>query len=296
MRGQVRSVDETVARIAGQQHGVITRAQLLRAGLGEGVVDRRVAKGSLIRVHRGVYRVGHRAPSLEASYLAAVLACGDEAVLSGYAAAHIFGLVKGKPPRPEVSSPRHKRIKGIATRRIRLDGRENTVYRGIPVTTVPRAVVDLAPGLEPEDLARTCHEAAVKHRVGAPEVEAVLERRRSGLGREKLHAIYRGDTRILLSRLEEAFVTQLRRAQLPLPQTNRKNGAHWIDCRWPAHRLTVELDSYRYHHTRHAWEKDRRREREARARGDEFRRFTYDDVTEDREQTLAELQALLQQA
>src|SRR3954452_19403429 len=89
--------------------------------------------------------------------------------------------------------------------------------------------------------------------------------------------------RILLSRLEEAFLTQLRGAQRPLPQTNRKNGAHWIDCRWPAHRLTVELDSYRYHHTRHAWEKDRRREREARARGDEFRRFTYDDVTEDRE-------------
>jgi len=147
---------------------VITRAQLLRAGLGEGVVDRRVAKGSLICVHRGVYRVGHRAPSVEASYLAAVLACGDGAVLSGLAAAHLFGLVKGKPPRPEVSCPRHKRIDGVATRRVRLDRREVSVYRGIPVTTVPRAVVDLAPGLESEDLARACHEAAVKLARGSP--------------------------------------------------------------------------------------------------------------------------------
>jgi len=51
-----------------------------------------------------------------------------------------------------------------------------------------------------------------------------------------------------------------------------------VDCRWPERRLTVELDSYRYHSSRHAWEQDRHRERQARARGDEFRRYTYDDV------------------
>jgi hypothetical protein len=66
-----------------------------------------------------------------------------------------------------------------------------------------------------------------------------------------------------------------------------------VDCRWSAHRLTVELDSYRYHHTRHAWEQDRRRAREARARGDEFRRYTWGDVNEDRRLVLAELRALL---
>jgi hypothetical protein len=66
-----------------------------------------------------------------------------------------------------------------------------------------------------------------------------------------------------------------------------------VDCRWPEHRLTVELDSYTYHHTRHAWEQDRRRAREARARGDEFRRYTRGDVREDGTLVVAELRELL---
>jgi very-short-patch-repair endonuclease len=96
--------------------------------------------------------------------------------------------------------------------------------------------------------------------------------------------------------MEKAFLTQLKRARLPLPKTYKKADSHYSDCRWPDHALTVELDSYRYHRTRHAWEKDRRREREARARGDEFRRFTYDDVTKHRAELLGELKPLLSAA
>ena len=70
-------------------------------------------------------------------------------------------------------------------------------------------------------------------------------------------------------------------------------GCRRVDCRWPDRRLTVELDGYRFHRSRHAWERDRRREREARARGDEFRRYTYGDVVEAPEHVLAELQVLL---
>jgi hypothetical protein len=98
---------------------------------------------------------------------------------------------------------------------------------------------------------------------------------------------------VTLSKLERDFLTQLKTAGLPAPQTNRRADDRYVDCRWPRHRLTVELDSYRYHHTRHAWELDRRREREARARGDEFRRYTYGDVKEDRALMLAELRELL---
>jgi very-short-patch-repair endonuclease len=83
------------------------------------------------------------------------------------------------------------------------------------------------------------------------------------------------------------------RIELPLPQTNRPVGGRRVDCHWPERRLTVELDGYRYHGSRHAWEQDRRREREARARGDEFRRYTYGDVFEDRKQMLTELRLLL---
>jgi hypothetical protein len=66
-----------------------------------------------------------------------------------------------------------------------------------------------------------------------------------------------------------------------------------VDCRWPENKLTVERDSYRYHRSRHAWEQDRRREREAYARGDEVRRYTYGDVFESPELMLAEMQRLL---
>jgi very-short-patch-repair endonuclease len=66
-----------------------------------------------------------------------------------------------------------------------------------------------------------------------------------------------------------------------------------VDCRWPEVRLTVELDGYRYHNSRHAWERDRQREREARARGDEFRRYTWADVYEEPAATVAELRRLL---
>jgi hypothetical protein len=83
------------------------------------------------------------------------------------------------------------------------------------------------------------------------------------------------------------------RPALPLPVTNRPAGGRRVDCRWPDRRLTVELDSYTYHRSRHAWEQDRRREREAYARGDEFRRYTYGGVFERPARMLAELRSLL---
>jgi hypothetical protein len=113
-------------------------------------------------------------------------------------------------------------------------------------------------------------------------------------GAAKLRRVLRGDVRVTLSRLEAGFVKLLGQAGLPPPQTNRLAGGRRVDCRWPEYRLTVELDGYRYHHSRHAWEEDRRREREARARarGDEFRRYTYGDVLETPRLMLRELRAL----
>ena len=101
---------------------------------------------------------------------------------------------------------------------------------------------------------------------------------------------------VTLSRLERKFLKRLDEADLPRPVTNKPAGSKRVDCRWPEHRLTVELDSYRFHNSRHAWEQDRRREREAHARGDHFRRYTHDDVFEAPEAMLGELSALLRVA
>ncbi len=106
-------------------------------------------------------------------------------------------------------------------------------------------------------------------------VYATVARRPNAPGAWKLHEIFTGQVSVTLSKLERDFLRVLRREGLPLPQTNRAADGRYVDCRWPDYRLTVELDSYLYHHTRHAWEQDRRREREAHARGDAYRRYTY---------------------
>lgn len=294
MAPQVHTAERRIAQIASAAHGVVTRAELLGAGVTVHQIRQRVRSGALIPVHRGVYRAGHRAPSLEARYLAAVRACGPGALLSGQAAAHLLFLLKGKPPQPEVTAPTHRRVNGVRTRRSGpLDERDATTWRGIPVTTVPRTLVDLAASLSADDLARACHEAEVRHRTTPAMIEAVLERRPNSAGVATLRRVIRGDVHVTLSALEKRFLELLRKEGLVLAQTNRPAGGRRVDCRWPEHRLTVELDSYRYHHSRHAWELDRRREREARARGDEFRRYTFGDVFEDARLMLTELRALL---
>lgn len=228
--------------------------------------------------------------------MAAVKACGDGALVSGMAAAYLFGLLRGATVAPpaEVTAPRRRRVKGVTTRHARRMCRlDAETWRGIPVTTVARTLVDLAAVLPFDDLARACHEAEVRHRVTPAQVEAVLARCPNRPGAGKLKRVLRGEAHVALGRLEERFLALLEEARLPLPETNRPAGTMRVDCRWPERRLTVELDSYRYHNTRHAWEQDRRRDREARARGEELRRYTWSDLTKDRRLTLRELRRRL---
>ncbi|MEA2439321.1 MAG: hypothetical protein QOH76_745 [Thermoleophilaceae bacterium] len=293
MDPQSRTVEEKLAWFGRRAHGVVTRRELLAAGVTVIEIRRRVQKGVLIRQYPGVYRVGHAAPSTDASFIAAVKACGEGAVLSGKPAGYLLGLIKGQAPAPDVTTPTERRVKGIRTRRTRrLDPRDVIKVRGIPVTSVPRTLVDLAATLTAEELARACHEAGVRYRTTPRHVEAVLARRPGSPGAARLRAVVRGDVRVTLSQLERLFFEALRSAGLPLPEMNRVAGGRRVDCRWPG-RLTVELDSYRFHNSRYAWEQDRRREREARAREEEFRRYTWADVAEQPDAMLADLRALL---
>jgi hypothetical protein len=272
----------------------VTRAELLDAGVTKAQIEARLASGALLPEYRGVYRVGHRAPSVEARYMAAVKAAGRGALLAGGAAAHLLGILKGRPPEPTVITPKPRRVRGLRTRvRRGLRKRDGTIVLGIPVTTVPVTIIDLAPELSVQDLARACHEAGVRYGTTPRQVEAVLARRPNSPGAAKLRAVLRGEVRVTLSELERRFLALLADQGLPLPNTNRPAGGRRVDCRWPEQRLTVELDSYRYHRTRYAWEQDRRREREAYARGDDFRRYTWGDVFEEPRPMRREVCALL---
>ena len=290
------TVERKIARLASRSWGVVTRKQLLAAGITKKEIEHRLAIGSLIRLHWGVFRVGHVAPSTEATYLAAVWACGDGAALSGRAAAYLLGLLRSRsaPPPPEVTCETNRRVRGVRTKRSRTPLAPDVMeWRGIPATRVARTIVDLAAALSLNDLSQVCHEAGVKHGTTPGQVKEVLERRPNSKGARKLRLIFEGDAPALLSKLEEGFRRLLIDAGLPLPEFNRPAGGRRVDCRWDWVPLTVELDSYTFHHSRHAWEQDRRRERAARARGDEFRRYTWGDVFDEPAAVVRELRRLL---
>jgi hypothetical protein len=231
---------------------------------------------------------------MEARYMAAVLACGEGALLGGRAAAYLLGILKGEPPDPEVTVSSKRRVAGVKTRRSQVDPRDRTTCRGIPVTTVPRTLVDLAPSLDRDDLARACHEAGVRYGTTPRHVEAVLARRPNAPGARKLRGILHGEVKVTLSRLEKQGLYVIEQDGLPPPpEVNRRAGSKRADFRWPEYRLTVELDSFTFHNSLYSWKQDRRREREAHARGDEFRRYTIEDVFEDTRQMLRELRVLL---
>ena len=287
------TLDQTIGRIAARQHGVVTWAELREAGLEEDEIRLRLRRGTLIRVHRGVYRVGHCAPSLEATYMAAVKACGEDALLSGFAGAYLYLLIKGSPPEPEVTAPKDRIVDGVTTHwaRAGIDELDVARHRGIPVTSVARTLVDIAGRLGDEQLARACHEAAVRFNTKPEQVNAVLERRPRTKGAKRLKAILDGDTPTSLSKLESVFIALLRKNNLPLPTTNERVDSHRVDCRWPEHKLTVELDSYAFHNTRYSWQQDRKRDSAARRRGDRILRYIWEDLSDP--ETTEELRRLL---
>ena len=290
MRPQSITAERVIARIARDAHGVVTRAELLQTGITADEIKWRLRIGALIRVHHGVYRVGHAAPSTEATYMAAVKAGGPGAVLSGRAAAHLLSLIKGAPPPPEVTTRTARKVAGVRTRRAQ---RVQAIrFKGIPVTNVPQTLVDLARTLDTDELAAVCHEAGVRYGTKPHHVEAVLATCPNAPGARKLRDILFGEIRVTLSKLERAFLQLLQEHDLPLPITNRVASGRYVDCRWPEHKLTVELDSYTYHSSRQAWERDRRREREAYAREDQFRRYTKGDIDDTPLTVVAELTKL----
>ena len=163
---------------------------------------------------------------------------------------------------------------------------DTSTLDGIPITTVPRTLLDLAPRTDPQQLTRMCHEAWVTHRTAPEHVAATIARNPRKPGAATLKRALGAD--VLLSELERRFDALLRRHGLPLPRTNIDVAGDKVDCHWPAHGLTVELLSYGYHGSRHAFETDL-----ARRRRSNHIAFSYGDVVDRADQTADEVGALL---
>lgn len=280
---------DTAGQLAAAQHGRVTRAQLLAAGVDTSRIARWLADGWLHRVHRGVYAVGHLAPSLSADYLAAVLACGSEAFLSHWPQAHLLEVRKARRPPPAevtVATTGGRRRPGITVHRVReLQRLDTWSFDAIPMTSVPRLLLDLAPLLSLADLTRACHEARARYGTTPAQVLACMQRNPRRPGARQLRLALTGD--VTLSPLESGFLALLRKHRLPLPRTNVDHAGDKVDCHWPQIGLTVELLSYRYHGSRHAFEAD-----VARRRRSNHLAFTHGDVFEREAQTARELSRL----
>lgn len=255
VREQVAILEAKIAAIAARQHGVISIAQLHAIGLDRGSVYRRVRAGRLHRIHRGVYAVGHAAPSLHRDFMAAVLACGDGAALSHGSAAVLWGFLKPLQSAVHVTSPSTSgkaQRAGIALHRSpSLGNRELvTIRERIPVTAPRRTIEDLK-GTLPAYLVR----------------------------RAKRQAEFEGyelklptdDTR---SDLESYFLAFCRRHSLPRPEVNVKVGPYAVDFLWPEHNAAVETDFFDYHRGSQAFEDDHQRDLYLRTSGLTVRRYT----------------------
>jgi very-short-patch-repair endonuclease len=285
----VEHPDRALAELAARQHGVVARRQLAALSMTETMVRDRIARGRLIRVHRGVYAVGHDRLRREGHWMAAVLAVGDGALLSHRDAAALHGL---RPPgdhaRWEVTTTGRAGSTGsIRVFRTTLVAADRTTVDGIPATTVARTLVDLAGVVPARQLRKALDEAERRRCVDFAEIEDALGRtsRRNGNGhaamRRALHDLRTTAVSLTRSELEDRFLALLDAHALPRPQSNASIRGMEVDFAWPRERLAVETDGWAAHQTRHAFQEDRERSNDLTAAGWTVLRFTHADVARD---------------
>jgi very-short-patch-repair endonuclease len=287
-----------IGKLAADQHGVVSRGQLLDAGLSAKTVEVRLRQGRLLRLHPGVYAVGHAQLRQEGRWLAAVLAAGPGAALSHRSAAAVHGIRESGAV--EVTTTRRVHVRGVLIHHTTvLDAQDVTTQRGVRTTTVERTLVDLAAILPPAKAAKLLRETDRLGRLNAAALHAALERMkgRGGAGRRALRAALaehiRLATSLTRSELEDRFRALLDAHELPRPLTNHIIHGMEIDAVWLEHRLAVELDGWAYHRDRGAFQEDRTRDARLTATGWAVLRFTYADVVERPDWVAQTVQALL---
>lgn len=300
------TLDREIAKIAACQKGLISLEQLRIVGVSKDAACRRAEAGKLYRIHEGVFAVRHPLLSIDGKRLAAVLACGSDAVLSHRSAAAAWGIREDRRSSIDVTAPnRRGRIpKGIdAHRDGSLVADDRAVVAGIPCTAVPRTLLDLAAVIPTWELKRAIAEAEVLRVLDHSAVRKLIRRSRGRRGVARLRALMDGihpETRRTRSEMELLFLEMCERAKLPCPEVNEAlyPGGHRTipDFLWRNAGLIVEADSRQYHDTDSAFQGDRKREQRLQMAGWRVSRCTWAQI-ENEPQRLAEtIRCLLAQA
>jgi hypothetical protein len=265
--------------MANRQHGVVSIRQLTGPlGYSRRSVSRAVGAGRLHRIHQGVFAVGHAVISSHGWSLAAVLACGPDSLLSHRSAAWLWGLSKYGPAPYEVTTPipRQRRPPLQIHHSRVLTAVDRSLHEGIPVTSVPRTLLDLAAAVRPQRLSRYLERAEEGQLLDLGPIDDLLARTAGHQGRAPLRlalARYRPPP-FTRSEFERRFHAAILAAALPCPVVNLNVAGHELDVYWPDYRFAVELDVFETHGTRGSFERDRLRQEDLLLAGIGMTRIT----------------------
>ncbi|MGI8413828.1 MAG: type IV toxin-antitoxin system AbiEi family antitoxin domain-containing protein [Solirubrobacteraceae bacterium] len=279
--GSNSDIDREISLVVSRQHGNVTRKQLVALGVDDDGIAYGVSLGRLYRVHRGVYSVGRPATTALERAGAAVLACGPGAALSHGSAATLWGWRKHRQPRMfEVTVPGDRRPVGIVVHRAgALTPRDLTTHLGIRVTSPARTLLDWAPALSDKALGRAVNDARLSRYLHLRDLAEVLARFPRHPGARRLVPFLVNGDGPTRSELEDAFRSFCRRFELPRPQLNVRVAGREVDAYFESERLIVELDGWRFHSSRAAFERDRVQDADAMAHGLGTVRVTWDRLT-----------------
>ena len=273
------------ALIAGPQHGVVARRQLLRAGLKPRAVDHLLGTGGLVPLYRAVFAVGHRPVGPRSREMAVVLLAGEQGALGHQSSAALWAMTRPWHGPVHAIGTKSRKGSGFVIHRTRnLQPGDITTHWGIPITSPLRTLLDLSQTLSLGALNAALSEALLRK---LDTLEAVQARARGRL--RKLVPIA-APTR---SMLERDFRKLLQEYGLPQPASNGLVEGIEVDLHWPEHKLIVEIDGWSTHDHRRAFETDRVRDQRLLVAGWRVARVTDWQMDELRAETAHRFRLLL---
>jgi very-short-patch-repair endonuclease len=276
--------------LAEHQHGVVASDQLREVGYTPQAIYHRIKTGRLHPLHRGVYAVGRANVTEHGRWMAAVLACGEEAVISHSSAAALWRMGSERRGLVELSLPSLSRRcrPGLEIhQRPSLEDRDLTHEYGIPVTTPVQTLIDMALRLDRSGVERMINEADKYNLTHLPQLREALDARAGEPGVAKLRFLLdRRTFRLTKEELERRFLPLARQAGLPTPLTGRFVNDFEVDFYWPDLGLVVETDGLRSHRTPAEQARDRLRDQAHTAAGLTPLRFTHEQVRYEPEHVL----------
>jgi len=278
---------------AAKQHGLVSRRELLAAGVSPGVIRRHLRAGLLRRLHAGVYVAGVVLPERWRER-AALMACGC-GVISRHSASALWEMLPAKRASDCVDvwlPPGRQRGKrpGICAHRGHMQPDEVTTLHGLPVTTPARTLLDLG-SIGPKLLDRALAVAERRDARIRERVKELLERYPRRSGTRALRALIMDPHAGAFTRspAENVLLELIRASGLPTPATNVVVHNIEVDCYWKSAKLVVEVDGYEHHSAHVAFVRDRQRDAVLLAAGLRVLRLSWHQLTAERDRTLVQL-------